>query len=43
MPGRGILLKGNGLLELWPAMRPTFAFMPVAILVGLRLDRRPLD
>jgi len=40
---RGILLKGNGLAELWPALWPIFVFMAVVIAVGLRFYRRTLD
>jgi ABC-2 type transport system permease protein len=40
---RGILLKGNGLMELWPALWPILAFMAVVIAVGLRFYRRTLD
>jgi ABC-2 type transport system permease protein len=40
---RGIMLKGNGLVELWPALWPIFVFMAVVIAVGLRFYRRTLD
>jgi len=40
---RGILLKGNGLLELWPAIWPILAFIVAVIAVGLRFYRRTLD
>jgi ABC-2 type transport system permease protein len=40
---RGILLKGNGLMELWPQVWPIMLFMLVVIAVGLRLYRRTLD
>jgi ABC-2 type transport system permease protein len=40
---RGILLKGNGLMELWPQIWPILLFMLVVIAVGLRLYRRTLD
>jgi len=40
---RGILLKGNGLDELWPAVWPIAAFMAFVLLVGLRFYRRTLD
>jgi ABC-2 type transport system permease protein len=40
---RGILLKGNGLMELWPQVWPILLFMLVVIAVGLRLYRRTLD
>ncbi len=40
---RGILLKGSGLVELWPAVWPILLFMAVVIAVGLRFYRRTLD
>lgn len=40
---RGILLKGNGFLEIWPEMWPIFLFVLVTILVGLSRFRRTLD
>ena len=40
---RGILLKGNGILELWPALWPIVAFMLAVIAIGLRFYRRTLD
>ena len=40
---RGILLKGNGILELWPALWPIAAFMLAVIAIGLRFYRRTLD
>jgi ABC-2 type transport system permease protein len=40
---RGILLKGNGLVVLWPQIWPILAFMVAVILVGLRFYRRTLD
>jgi len=40
---RGILLKGNGLLELWPAIWPILAFIVAVVAVGLRFYRRTLD
>jgi ABC-2 type transport system permease protein len=40
---RGIMLKGNGLLELWPQLWPIVVFMLVVIGVGLALYRRTLD
>jgi ABC-2 type transport system permease protein len=40
---RGIMLKGNGLVELWPALWPIFAFMAAVIAIGLRFYRRTLD
>jgi ABC-2 type transport system permease protein len=40
---RGIMLKGNALHELWPAIWPILAFMLVVILVGLGFYKRTLD
>jgi 1-phosphatidylinositol-3-phosphate 5-kinase len=40
---RGILLKGSGLAELWPALWPIGAFMAAVIAVGLVFYRRTLD
>jgi len=40
---RGIILKGNGFVELWPNIWPIIAFIVVALLVGLRVYRRTLD
>jgi ABC-2 type transport system permease protein len=40
---RGIMLKGNGLAELWPQMWPILVFMLVVIAVGLATYRRTLD
>jgi ABC-2 type transport system permease protein len=40
---RGIMLKGNTLAELWPAIWPILAFMAVVMAVGLGLYRRTLD
>ena len=40
---RGIMLKGNGLAELWPQIWPILLFMLVVIGVGLRTYKRTLD
>jgi ABC-2 type transport system permease protein len=40
---RGILLKGNGWLELWPNIWPLGVFMLVVIAIGLKLYRKTLD
>jgi ABC-2 type transport system permease protein len=40
---RGILLKGNGLVDIWPQLWPILLFMLAVIAVGLRLYRRTLD
>lgn len=40
---RGVMLKGNGLAELWPNLWPLFAFTLVVMSVGLKRFRRTLD
>jgi ABC-2 type transport system permease protein len=40
---RGIMLKGNGLMELWPQMWPIVVFMLAVIAIGLRFYKRTLD
>jgi ABC-2 type transport system permease protein len=40
---RGIMLKGNTLAELWPAIWPILVFMLVVIGVGLGFYKRTLD
>jgi len=40
---RGIMLKGNGLAELWPQIWPILLFMLVVIGIGLCTYRRTLD
>ena len=40
---RGIMLKGNGLLDLIPQIWPIVAFMLVVILIGLGFYKRTLD
>jgi ABC-2 type transport system permease protein len=40
---RGILLKGNGVMELWPAIWPIMIFILAVIAIGLRFYRRTLD
>ncbi len=40
---RGIMLKGNALHELWPAIWPILVFMLVVIGVGLGFYKRTLD
>ena len=40
---RGIMLKGNGPLDIWPQLWPILLFMLAVIAVGLRLYRRTLD
>src|SRR5437868_5306791 len=40
---RGIMLKGNGALDLWPDVWPILVFMVVVILIGLGFYKRTLD
>jgi ABC-2 type transport system permease protein len=40
---RGVLLKGNGWLEVLPQVWPLIAFMLVVVLIGLRFFRSTLD
>jgi len=40
---RGIMLKGNTLVDLWPQIWPILAFMLVVIGIGLRFYKRTLD
>jgi ABC-2 type transport system permease protein len=40
---RGIMLKGNGLAELWPQIWPILLFMLAVIGIGLRFYKRTLD
>jgi ABC-2 type transport system permease protein len=40
---RGILLKGNGLHELWPQLWPILAFMAGVLALGLKVYRKTLD
>jgi ABC-2 type transport system permease protein len=40
---RGIMLKGNGFLELLPQLWPLLAFMAVVIAIGLAFYKRTLD
>jgi ABC-2 type transport system permease protein len=40
---RGIMLKGSGLIELWPEFWPILAFLAAAIALGLVVYRRTLD
>jgi len=40
---RGILLKGNGLLEITPHLWPLLAFLAIAMLVGVKRYRQTLD
>ena len=40
---RGILLKGNGWVELWPSIWPLMLFTVVVLAVAVRFYRRTLD
>ena len=40
---RGVILKGNTTVELWPAIWPIGLFMLVVIAIGLRFYKRTLD
>jgi ABC-2 type transport system permease protein len=40
---RGIMLKGNTLVDMWPQIWPILVFMTVVILIGLRFYKRTLD
>ena len=40
---RGILLKGNGWIELWPSIWPLLIFVAIVMAIALRFYRRTLD
>ena len=40
---RGILLKGNDLVDLWPSLWPLMVFTLVVMAVAVRFYRRTLD
>jgi ABC-2 type transport system permease protein len=40
---RGILLKGNGVAEIWPEMWPIIAFVLASALLALKQYRQTLD
>jgi len=40
---RGLMLKGNSFVDLWPSLWPILVFMAVAMAVGLKVYRRTLD
>jgi len=40
---RGVLLKGNGLAEIWPNLWPIALFLVVVLAVGVRRYRQTLD
>ncbi len=40
---RGLMLKGNGFVDLWPSLWPILVFMVVVMLLGLKVYKRTLD
>jgi len=40
---RGIILKGNNFIELWPSIWPILIFMLAVIGIGLGVYRKTLD
>jgi ABC-2 type transport system permease protein len=40
---RGVLLKGNGLVEIWPELVPIAVFAAVALALGVKRYRQTLD
>lgn len=40
---RGILLKGNGFLDVWRELLPIFSFMIVVMFIGVKRYRKTLD
>jgi len=40
---RGILLKGNGIAEVWPSLWPIIVFLVIVAAIALRRYRRTLD
>lgn len=40
---RGVMLKGNGMVEMLPQLWPILAFMAAVIALGLKVYRRTLD
>jgi ABC-2 type transport system permease protein len=40
---RGILLKGNGIAEIWPDFWPLFVFMAVTTMIAMKRYRQTLD
>jgi ABC-2 type transport system permease protein len=40
---RDILLKGNGIHEIWPSVWPLVLYMLAVIAIGLKVYRRTLD
>jgi ABC-2 type transport system permease protein len=40
---RGVMLKGNGMVESWPELWPLLVFMVIVMVIGLIRFRRTLD
>jgi ABC-2 type transport system permease protein len=40
---RGLMLKGNGVADIWPQLWPILLFMGVVLAAGLKSYRRTLD
>jgi ABC-2 type transport system permease protein len=40
---RGVMLKGNGIADLWPHLWPLLIFIAVVLVIGLKRFRRTLD
>lgn len=40
---RGVMLKGNGIADIWPHLWPLLIFIAVVLLIGLKRFRRTLD
>jgi ABC-2 type transport system permease protein len=40
---RGILLKGNGWVEIWPNIWPIVLFAIIALVIGVKRYRQTLD
>jgi ABC-2 type transport system permease protein len=40
---RGLMLKGNSFMDLWPSLWPILVFMLVVMVLGLKVYRRTLD
>jgi len=40
---RGIMLKGNGWLEIWPALWPILLFMVISLSIAILRYRQTLD
>ena len=40
---RGLMLKGNSFVDLWPSLWPILLFMLVVMVLGLKVYRKTLD